>query len=59
MSIVSSLIFLEQPSTSKINNLINSLNTRKSTGEDELSTYFLRVAAVVIAPILAYLTMLM
>ena len=50
-----SLIFLEPPSVSEIFNLIHTLNLKKNAGDDEISTYILRISAKTISPLLSHL----
>ena len=48
-------IFLEPPSVSEMFNLIHTLNLKKSAGDDEISTYILRISAETISPLLCHL----
>ena len=50
-----SSIFLEPPSVSEIFNLIHTLNLKKSAGDNEISTYILRISAETISPLLCHL----
>jgi len=44
---------LEQLQPLQIYNIINSLNTNKACGQDNVSSWFLRVSGKVLAPILS------
>ena len=50
-----SSIFLEAPSSNEIFNIIQNLNVNKSPGFDDVSSFFLRIIAVVISPYLSIL----
>ena len=50
-----SSIFLEAPSSNEIYNIIQNLNVNKSLGFDDVSSFFLRIIAVVISPYLSIL----
>ena len=48
---------MKPPSISEIINLIHTLNLKKSAGDDEISTYILRISAETISPLLYHLFM--
>ena len=50
----SNSICLTRPSAIEIFNTIMSLNSAKTSGHDNISTYFLRISASVLAPILGF-----
>ena len=50
---VSQTIFLDQPQPIEIFNVINSLNPHKTSGYDNISSYFLRIGNKILAPVLS------
>ena len=48
-------IILDSPQTTKVYNIINSLNPHKAQRDDNISSHFLRLGSEVLAPILAQL----
>ena len=50
-----SSVFLETPSSNEIFNIIQNFYVRKSPGFDDISSFFLRIIAVVISPYLSIL----
>ena len=50
---VSQSIFLEPPEPNEILNIIRSLNIHKASGNDNVSSFFLRLGGEVLAPILS------
>ena len=49
---VSASLYLDNPSVSEIINAIYSLNVNKAVGLDNISAFFVRVAATLISPYL-------
>ena len=48
-------MFLQPPRHSEVFNIIHSLRLRKSSGHDNIDSYFIRVACDVLTPYLTYL----
>ena len=51
---VKSSIYLDAPRINEVINLINSLNSNKAVGHDNITSYFLRVASNILAPAICY-----
>ena len=45
---------MEPPRINEVKNLMNSLNSRKSVGHDNISSYYLRIASDILSPVLCY-----
>jgi len=45
---------MEPPRINEVTNLIYSLNLRKSVGHDNISPYYLRIASIILSPVLCY-----
>ena len=52
---VASSMFLQPPRHSEVFNIIHSLRLRKSSGHDNIDSYFIRIACNVLTPYLTYL----
>ena len=48
-------MFLQPPRHSEVFNIIHSLRLRKSSGHDNIDSYFIRIACNVLTPYLTYL----
>ena len=52
---VASSMFLQPPTHTEVFNIIHSLRLRKSSGHDNIDSYFIRIACDVLTPYLIYL----